>query len=237
MMHFYIPHKLIIGDISRLSDKDSIFAIQNNINPEDLVEIETPNGIFLAQITNIEGSSIEIEILEQKESIDFKSNITIIQSISHVTKFSYFLEKITEIGVDSIIPVISEYTIPTEKEIKKEQRLWGKIINDAKEQSRNRSVIQLHKVVKMRDIKPIINSETRLCFATENTNVIPISADLIKSSSITLAFGPESGWSQKDINIFKELNFKFVKLKGNVLRTETAPIVVTSIVKFLINQI
>ena len=56
-------------------------------------------------------------------------------------------------------------------------------------------------------------------------------------NNFTIAIGPEKGWSVSDIEIFKMLNFDFVKLKGNILRTETTGLVVSSIIKHLKGEI
>jgi 16S rRNA (uracil1498-N3)-methyltransferase len=54
-----------------------------------------------------------------------------------------------------------------------------------------------------------------------------------KNRNFVVAVGPETGWSSEDIKILENLRFKFVKLKGNILRTETAGIVISSIIQYL----
>ena len=49
--------------------------------------------------------------------------------------------------------------------------------------------------------------------------------------------GPEKGWDISDLEIFKELDFEFIKLKGNILRTETTGLVIGSIIKYLKGEI
>lgn len=238
MKSFYIPHKLQVGDITRLSDNDSVFAISRNIKLEDLVEITSTNGLFLAQVVDISKNSVEIEVIDIKKEIQIKKNyIRVIQSISHISKFSFFLEKITEIGADEIVPIVSEFTIPNEETIKKESRLWDKIINDACEQSRNFNKPKLLKPTKLSNLNFKPYSDSKYCFATENVNTKDISNVITTNNDITLAFGPESGWGVNDITIFKKNNFEFIKLKGNILRTETTPIVATTIIKFILKEL
>lgn len=244
MQRYYIPHKLKIGDITNLSDKDSEkIIIEKFLNIEDLVEIETYEKIFLAQITDIAKSSVEIEIIELKEvkEVINTPSITIIQSISNSTKFNYFLEKSVEIGVGRIIPIESKYSLLKKNKAVKEYGLWKKIVKDASEQSRNISPTIIEKPIKISELNKLdLGNSIKICLATENVNSKYLSQYLKGvniDSNFTIAIGPERGWSVSDIEIFKNLDFDFIKLRGNILRTETTGLVISSIIKYLKGEI
>ena len=71
----------------------------------------------------------------------------------------------------------------------------------------------------------------------ENGKMLNPIINSIKSNNICIAVGPESGWSVNDLEVFKKNNFQFVTLKGNILRTETVSIVVSSIIKNIKGEI
>lgn len=234
MKKFFIPHKVKIADITHLADNDSTFAISGGIKEEEYIEINSPSGLFLAQVTFVQPKSVEIEVInmmEEKINLDLK--ITIFQSISNISKFGNFLEKITQLGVYKIVPIISEFTIPDLKTISKDIKIWDKIIREASQQSRNYLPPEITKPINLKNIESLILSGKNICFATENVKTNPFTKEMVKDQELNLAFGPESGWSRNDTAIFKKNNFQFVTLKGNILRTETTPIVVTSIIKFI----
>lgn len=240
MQRYYIPHKVSTGDITHLADNDSIFAISKGTKEEQIIEIEAPNGVFNAQVTYIEKNSVEIEILNQLSISQEKgSSIVIIQGVSSITKFGLFLEKITEIGVTKVIPIISELSLIDKDKAVKDSGVWKKIIKDATEQSRNPNPPELFNIEEIGNLKNVVSKESlKLCFVTENVETVSLSQGLIgNSKNIVMAFGPESGFSFKDIQIFKSLGFKFVRIKGNILRTETTPIVATSIIKFILKEL
>jgi len=121
----------------------------------------------------------------------------------------------------------------------KEYGLWRKIVNDATEQSRNIKPTVIEKPINLNSLE-INNIENKICLATENVsskrlNIYLEEIDIKKP--FVIAIGPEKGWSSKDIEIFKKLDFKFVKLQGNILRTETAGLVIGSIIKYLKGEI
>ena len=240
MQKFFIPHKLKIGDITHLSDSDSELVIsQNSLHIEDLVEIETYKKIFLGQVTDITKTSVEVEMVEEKgERLKPEQpSVTIIQSISHDSKYNYFLEKSVEIGVGRIIPIESKYSLLKKNKAIRKYGLWNKIIKDATEQSRTLYPPVLEKPLKIKELKNLkLGDSIRICLATENVQTEYLNRYLkgkdIKKDFL-IAIGPEKGWSSGDIKIFKELNFDFVKLRGNILRTETSGLVITSIIKYL----
>jgi 16S rRNA (uracil1498-N3)-methyltransferase len=244
MQKYFIPHKLKVGDITHLSDSDSEMIIaQDELHIEDLVKIETYEKIFLAQITDITKKSVEVEIVEDKgERINKKQpSVTIIQSISHNSKFNYFLEKSVEIGVEKIIPIESRYSLKKKNKAVKSFGLWKKIIKDATEQSRSQYPPVLEKPKRIKNLsKDELGKGIRICLATENVegqylNRYLESKDI--SENFVVAIGPEKGWSSSDIKVFKDLGFDFVKLRGNILRTETAGLVIASILKYLKGEI
>lgn len=88
----------------------------------------------------------------------------------------------------------------------------------------------------MKDFKNSAN----ICLATENVNPVFLDEylkNIDTNKDMVIAIGPEKGWSSSDIKIFEELDFKFVKLRGNILRTETAGLVIGSIIKYLKGEI
>lgn len=244
MQKFFIPHKLKVGDITHLSDSDSeIIISQRKLQIEDLVEIETYKKIFLAQITDITKASVEVEIVEERgERLDQEQpSITIIQSISHDSKFNYFLEKSVEIGVGRIIPVESKYSLKKRNKAIKSMGLWNKVIRDATEQSRSPYPPILERPIKIKDLtEKDTESGVKICLATENVDSEYLNRYLKNidlENDFVVAIGPEKGWSSSDIRVFKDLGFDFIKLRGNILRTETSGLVITSILKYLKGEI
>ncbi len=242
MNRFFIGHPLTEEDIVHLSDKDSAFAIGKlNMKVEDILEIENYQSIYLGTITDINGNSVEVEInrkIEDKE-VGSEISITVIQSLSNDSKFNFFLEKAVEIGIDRIIPVESKYSLKRKNKAVREYGLWNKIIRDAVEQSRTLKGTMIDRPIYLKDLK-LDNDSIKICLATEN---VPLKGlrEYMKGKDLrkqfVIAVGPEKGWAQEDIKYFKDFGFDFVSLEGNILRTETAGLVVGSIIKYLKGEI
>jgi 16S rRNA (uracil1498-N3)-methyltransferase len=245
MQKFFIRHKLKTDDITYLSDSDSELVIKEGIlDIEDIVEIETYEKVFYGQISDITKGSIEIQIIEEKgeRESEYVPSITIIQSLSNESKFDYFLEKSVEIGIEKIIPIQSKYSLKTKAKAVKDIGHWNKLVKDAVEQSRNTFPTIIERPIRIDELKEYVfpTECIKICLATESVDskyLNEIFKEIDISKSIYIAIGPEKGWSSSDISVFKELDFQFVKLKGNILRTETTGLVIGSIVKYLKGEI
>jgi 16S rRNA (uracil1498-N3)-methyltransferase len=241
MQKFFIRHKLSVGDIAHLSDSDSELIIkEGKYNIEDVIEVETYEKHFYAQITDISKGSIEVQIVEDlgERKSEYTPSITIIQSLSNDTKFNYFIEKSVEIGIERIIPIQSKYSLKTKAKAIKDTGYWNKLVKDAVEQSRNIFPTIIERPIRINELDKYDLEGIKICLSTESTGVKPkeLKPFLKKedlSRPIHIAIGPEKGWSSSDIKIFQELGFEFVKLKGNILRTETTGLVIGSVIKYL----
>jgi 16S rRNA (uracil1498-N3)-methyltransferase len=246
MKPFYIYHKLSLGDTAYLSDTTSDFIIEKQLyHLEDIVQVSSPNGIFHARIINIEKHSVEVEVIDQisNEIIGSTENngITLIQSVSGDSKFKFLIEKSVELGVERIIPVVSEYSLLTFKQALGKQHLWHTTIKDAIEQSRTKIQTAIEIPIRIEKLlEEDFSNSIDFCMTTEHTKTKSF-AEILKDVKITkpfvIAIGPEKGWSASDLNIFKKSGFKFIELKGNILRTETAGIAISSIIQFLKGKI
>jgi 16S rRNA (uracil1498-N3)-methyltransferase len=243
MQNFFVKHKLSVDDITNLSDSDSELVIsEGKLDIEDIVKIETYERVFYAQITDITKSSVEVGIVEDlgEREHEYVPSITIIQSLSNDTKFNYFIEKSVEIGIEKIIPIQSRYSLKTKAKAIKDTGYWNKLVKDAVEQSRNIFPTIIERPVRIDELKKQVMNGTKLCLSTESIDSKYLDKALENydiSKPVYIAIGPEKGWSSSDLKIFEDLKFDFIKLKGNILRTETTGLVIGSIIKYLKGEI
>lgn len=245
MQKFFIKHKLSVEDITYLSDSDSRNIIEKgDLNIEEYIEIETYEKRFLAQITEIKTNSVEVQIVEElgERESSFVPNITMIQSLSNDSKFTYFIEKSVEIGIEKIIPIESKYSLKKKNKAIKDVGYWNKLVKDATEQSRNIFPTIIEKPLHIGELLkyPFPKNSVRICLSTEVHNAKYLEDILEKmdiKKPVIIAIGPEKGWDITDIDIFKKLQFEFIQLKGNILRTETTGLVIGSIIKYLKGEI
>lgn len=144
-------------------------------------------------------------------------------------RYEWFLEKATEIGIDSITPVFCENS---ERRIIKAER-YEKILLSAMKQSLNCYLPKLNDALNFKDFMSQ-NHEGSLYIAhCEDTNRKSLKQELKANQDITILIGPEGDFSTNEIELAIQSNFVPVTLGNTRLRTETAAIVACHSVAFI----
>ncbi len=240
----YIRHKISVGEVHNISDKESS-VLQNlgKINIEDPIKTIAPNGTFLSQVVHISNSGIEIEVLKIIGSSSNVGSIALIQSIIKEDRMQYCIEKSVETGVNEIIPVITELS-ESKKHI--DNRLingWRKCIREAKEQSLRQDEISIsNNIYRLNELDLEDKKEySKICLTTENISKMKLHEYLKRQrkedTNFLIAVGPEKGFSPSDILFMKKNNFDFISLGESILRAETVAPVVIAIIKFYIGSL
>ena len=142
-----------------------------------------------------------------------------ISLIKNTSRFEWFLEKATEIGVSEIYPMICERT---EKEHFRLERMDG-IITSAMLQSKQRWKPQLHQPTPFTKIISNDNYHQQfIAHCIEDKDKINLKAIKLTGNAIIL-IGPEGDFTDHEVSLAKD--FANVSLGPTRLRTETAGIV------------
>lgn len=151
-------------------------------------------------------------------------------------KMSYILKHGTELGITDFVVVEYErckYKLPKKDHEKKLIR-WNKIIKEAAEQSYRINKPSLEKIINVKDIESTQN--VNIMCSLDKNNVKKICKVLTTENcndTISLVFGPEGGLSKNEEDVLSEKGFTKTSLGESVLRTETVPLMIASILKYL----
>ena len=178
---------------------------------------------FPSIINSINSKKVQVQIIDKIDrNSESPLNLHLGQVMSRGDKMEFTIQKSTELGVNTITPLISErcgvkYDV---KRLEKKREQWQKIAISACEQSgRN----------KIPHINPVMSLEE---WCRDNENALKLNlhpkaqisiGQLTSVDGLTcLLIGPEGGLSDTEIALTEQLNFKQVLLGPRVLRTETA---------------
>lgn len=143
-------------------------------------------------------------------------------------RYEWFLEKATEIGIDSITPIFCENS---ERRIIKAER-YEKILLSAMKQSLNCYLPKLNEAINYKDFVAQKHSGILFIAHCEDTNRKSLKHELKPNTNITILIGPEGDFSSKEIELAIQSNFIPITLGNTRLRTETAAIVACHSVAF-----
>ena len=163
-----------------------------------------------------------ISVQESKTLVD--KELCLFCSVTKKDKFEWIVEKGTEIGVSKFIPIISRRS---EKKNLNFERL-KKIAKESAEQS-GRAVIP--KIEKIIDIENALEEEIpMIAFSPEGEDFVI--EKVYRKSPLGVFIGPEGGWSDGEIKMFKDNKVSIYSLGPAILRAETAAIAVSSLILF-----
>jgi 16S rRNA (uracil1498-N3)-methyltransferase len=144
-------------------------------------------------------------------------------------RFEWFLEKATEIGIDTITPIICDHS---ERKIIKPDR-FEKILQSAMKQSLNCYLPKLNEAINFKDfINQNFNGDIFIAHCEESDRK-SLKQELKPKKNITILIGPEGDFSSKEIEMAIKNKFIPVTLGTTRLRTETAAIVACHSVAFI----
>ncbi len=162
--------------------------------------------------------------------------VTLGLGISRGDRMDLTVQKAVELGVNTIIPLVTERCLVQFKGEKRPQRLshWQKIVQHAAEQSGRTILPNLQEVEMLQDwlakqqgLKLFLDphAETSLTALKSETTLEPI--------KVILLTGPEGGFSKQERDMAKASGFIPVRLGARILRTETASLAALAAVQLL----
>ncbi|RMA64231.1 16S rRNA (uracil(1498)-N(3))-methyltransferase [Ulvibacter antarcticus] len=202
------------GDVLHLTDGKGFFyeAILESANPKQCI----------ARILNS----------EKQSQLPYSLHLAVAPTKLN-DRYEWFLEKVTEIGITEITPIICEHS---ERKFIKTDR-YERIIQSAAKQSLKAYMPILHQAVSFKEFMELQHLETTKliahCEPSEKKNLKELVTD---ATSILILIGPEGDFSENEIEQAITNGFKPVSLGNSRLRTETAAIVACHSVYFMLNK-
>lgn len=221
---FFVENEIVYG-VDVLVSSEQMFHANKvlRLKENDVVRIfNNISGEWECSIKNVKKNLVTpLKLL--RESRD-ETGPSIACALINPNKFSIMIEKITELGVQNIYPIITDYT--QYKTFNKQK--VNQIIIQACEQSRRLSVPKIHEVVKLKDFLGNLSENQKILAGVEKKNVAKMSHYVEKD--IIFVVGPEGGFSDQEIELFNDTTSVNLAYFGrNILRSETAAIAFISL--------
>ena len=204
--------------------------------PGRIVElIDGAGRVWRAVVDQCSAVEVDLRNVELLETATAAPRLGLIQSLCKADKLEWILEKCTEMGIDDIYlleAARSVVRVPHERLEAKMER-WQKIILAAVKQSRRSTVPVLHPPSPLRVLCRDLLPDLRLLL-TEDQGAASLKSLLRTSpwSHAIFCIGPEGGWTQQEHQALVQSGFQPASLGSQILRTETAALVVTAILKY-----
>ena len=220
---FNANNKLIT--INETDSKHIIRSFRKNIG--DQIRITNGKGLLCEAEILEKGKNIKVKVISSILHEPDKLSIHVaISPLKNISRFEWFVEKATELGISQITPIKSRYS---EKKKINTERL-ERIITSSIKQSNQFFIPKINPIIPFSRF--ILNNDEEKIMANLKTNNT-LKKELFTTNSICILIGPEGGFSDEEINLARENNIKEITLGNNRLRSETAAIYTISAIKAL----
>jgi 16S rRNA (uracil1498-N3)-methyltransferase len=192
-------------------------------------DIATPDGVRRGRITRLDRDRVEFELGEQVPAVAFPK-LTLALSIFKFDRMEWAIEKCTELGVERIIPLIAQRTeARLAAAAAKRVERWQRIARQASEQSRRPRPPEISQPVKLNEAVGLPGSTRVLLAESDQDARLADVLDSDRGGEIVLAIGPEGGWTDSELAVFRDAGWKFASLGSTILRAETAASAATAV--------
>lgn len=164
--------------------------------------------------------------------------LTLFQGLAKGDKMDLVIQKAVELGVDEVVPFSSRYTVVKleEKQAKSRHARWQRIALEAAKQSGRTCIPFIGELHSFSELVATVKKRSGhgdlvlLAYEAEKrTGIRDVEG---KPSVVSVIVGPEGGFAPDEVETLKSAGVEVVTLGPRILRTETAGLVLLSIMGY-----
>jgi 16S rRNA (uracil1498-N3)-methyltransferase len=191
-----------------------------------LYELSDGANVWLGRIETVSRDRVDFALVEEIPSYPPLLDVTLLLSVVKFDAFEWAIEKATELGVSTIVPLAaarSEKALLAA--VVKRANRWEKILIEASQQSRRVRVPVLETLTRPEQGFDAHRVGARVMLS-ERSEGLPLRQVLAgeAAAKAVLAIGPEGGWTGEELDAATRAGFPEASLGKLILRTETAVI-------------
>jgi len=203
---------------------------------DEVLLLDNTGWEYQVELRRLNGRRAEGQVLEKRPAQrEPEARIVLYQALLKASRFEYVLQKGTEVGVSTFVPVVCHRSVPDlpAQSVKGKMARWQRIIQEAAEQSGRGRLPELHEpcafgeaVSKARGLSLILwegEREMRLREALRQAAT---------GEPLSLFVGPEGGFTAEEVALSRAYGAVAVTLGRRTLRAETAGLVAASLALF-----
>ena len=241
MARFFVP-KTNLRDNRAFIDGRELAHLRRvlRLAPGDRITIFDDGGWeHEAVIRSLAAEQGELEIIRSYQpGRESPLQLTLAVGLTKGEKIDFVVEKATELGVQTIVPFTSSYTVPKlddAKSIKRAER-WQKIaLSAAKQCGRTRAP----EIKPLREYRQLVDEAwpqaLKLLFweKEKSRSLHQVHEQQRDVNAVLIVVGPEGGFTPEEAELAQRQGFEPVEIGRRILRAETATVSVITLVQFL----
>lgn len=230
---FYTPD--IEGNTYTLNEEESKHCVRvlRMMVGDAINLVDGKGGFYTAKIADANPKRCRVDVVSKIEDYGkrpYHLHIAI-GPTKLIDRYEWFLEKVTEIGIDEITPLESFHS---ERRVVKQERS-EKVVTAAVKQSMKAFHPIVNEITSFKELVKLPFNGKRLIAHCNVGNKILLKKALEPNENALILIGPEGDFSVEEVEMAVQNGFVEISLGDSRLRTETAGVVACDTLSF-INQ-
>ena len=232
-IRLYHPDSILENNTSLLSKEHTHYIVNvMRLKRGSNLYFFNKNGEWKSEIIFLNNDRVEVRFLEKIKEVNNLSKTELAICLVKKNPMDTILQKATELGINKIIPIVSERTEVKELNLDRAK----KIVIGATEQSNQLVPPEIVDVIKLKDFLQNFDENSKILFADINSKENLKAEDFKNVKSFCILIGPEGDFSAAERElILQNRAVKPFTLSKNILRSDTAVISAISLVNFINN--
>ncbi|MEO6306822.1 MAG: 16S rRNA (uracil(1498)-N(3))-methyltransferase [Nitrospiraceae bacterium] len=245
MSTFFVDPGAIASPTIRITG-DLLHHLRDSLrlHPGEILLLNDGDGTrYRAEVTHVTSQAIDSRIIDrQTEPARKTSPIVLGQALIKGDKMDWVIQKSTELGVATIVPIHSTHSVikPNPARLEHQRSRWQRIARDAAEQSERWTIPTVADPLDFIGICRQYASAPLKGILVERSSgpsLATVPLPLETQQWIVLLVGPEGGWAPDEQRLALEQGFLPLTLGPRILRAETAAIAALSILQSRLDEI
>ncbi len=237
MQRFFVPPEILSGEEIPLPEEvlHHLGTVLRRPVGEQILLLDGQGTVCRCLVTSLgrRAGTARLQACWREEERTFP--ISILQSLPKSDKMDLVLQKGTELGVVSFVPVLTERSIPAPAGEREEtrRRRWERIVREAARQCRRPILPRLAPPRPLPTALAECREELRLFLWEAESRPLAAVLPRIRPTSAAILVGPEGGFAPAEAAAARNAGFQPVHFGPRILRSETAGFAAASILQFL----
>lgn len=232
MRRFFAKPESIDGEVVTL-DVDETRHLRDVLRLQIGDEVYVFNGTgqeYRCSITKISKKHADLSIIDESLPASPESllDLTLAATVLNGEKYDLIVQKAVELGVKTLVPLITLRCEAKLKDAEKRVERWRRIALEATKQSGRATIMQIAAPVAFKELVARSSAKELIMFSERDG--VPFPTDLV-GEKMTALIGPKGGWDDSELKAASSHKVIIVTLGGRVLRAETASIALTAILQ------
>jgi 16S rRNA (uracil1498-N3)-methyltransferase len=211
---------------------------------DDVIAVFDGSGReWQVQLTHVEPAAVVGRVVGRTEAVCHSARVVILgQGVPKHGKMELIVEKCSELGLNTLVPLYTERTVVRARAERQAARLgrWQRVAEAAARQSGRRTLLDIHPPQSLQEFCALYETAPIkiVCWEDEPTSGARHVIESVRGDGpCVVLVGPEGGWTAQEVTCARRYGFTPMSLGARILRTETAAIVVTALLRYRLGDL